>query len=441
MEPTASTETKQSESEEPTQVKQPEVKEETKVELFPEQQAAKDAVLAWFESINTPGDDEYARTVGEGEQQVFRLFGYAGVGKTTIIREILREIDNVVFGAFTGKAAFVMRRNGLPAKTIHSLIYKPVTPDKQRFNELKKQRDACEDKDKRKELSGQMQDAQKMTFEPNDKSAVIDCNLVTLDECSMVDEEMAGDLKGFGKAILVLGDPGQLPPIHGQGAFTKSKPDILLEKIHRQALDNPIINLSFRARTGNKIPHMKYGDSQCVPVAGMTEKVLLEAHQIITGKNVTRMKLNQQLRTFKGYHTVYPVPGEKLICLRNAPDKGLFNGMMVEVIEIVEEYAESIEMRLLTEEGREVICPVMRAHFDEYHTPGLLKSLEWWDFQDKNLFDFGYAITVHKSQGSQWDNVVFVDDKFFMWKGKQKERKQWLYTGITRAAETLTLVS
>ena len=105
------------------------------ITLYPEQLAAKDKFLNWFEDQDTP---------------IFRIFGYAGVGKTTILRDILKSIDNpICAGAFSGKAALVMRRNGIDAFTIHSLIYNPITPSKKRAEEIKKILDDEKDKDKK----------------------------------------------------------------------------------------------------------------------------------------------------------------------------------------------------------------------------------------------------------------------------------------------------
>ena len=82
----------------------------------PHQDAALKAVAAWLK----------ARPGSRGTPQVFRLFGYAGTGKTTLARHLAEGVDGrVVFGAFTGKAALVMRRKGCAdASTIHSMIYR-----------------------------------------------------------------------------------------------------------------------------------------------------------------------------------------------------------------------------------------------------------------------------------------------------------------------------
>jgi len=402
----------------------------TKIELFPEQQAAKDLFLDWFES-------EVSYT-----HPIFRIFGFAGTGKTTITREIIREVKgSVLFGAFTGKAALVMRRHGLPARTIHSLIYRPVPPSKEHAAKVKVAIDELDsdDKEELKNLQKELKDAEQMHFELNEESELGDAGLFVLDECSMVNDVMKDDILSFGCTLLVLGDPGQLPPISGTGALVRAKPNILLETIHRQALDNPIIKLSMKARTGQGIGYGEYGSSRKIKIADLAQHDVIECDQILTGKNITRRQLNQRMRATLNLSSRYPIPGDKLICLRNNAKLNIFNGLMCTVVKKGDEYDTFMDYTLLSEDGVEFDCPILRAYFDEYKYPGTLKEMKWWDFQDAEEFDYGYAITVHKSQGSQWDHVVFYDDGFLSW--KQQERSRWLYTGITRAVERLTLVS
>jgi exodeoxyribonuclease V len=171
----------------------------------PEQAAAIDAVGRWLRD-DTP--------------QVFRLFGCAGVGKTTLARHLAASLSGeTVFAAATGKAAAVMRANGCDgATTIHSLIYTTTISAKGEY-----------------------------IFTVNPASPAATADLIVIDECSMVDETIGRDLLSFGTPILVLGDPAQLPPVKGAGFFTDAHPDVLLTQIHRQALDSPIIRLSKRS--------------------------------------------------------------------------------------------------------------------------------------------------------------------------------------------------
>jgi exodeoxyribonuclease V len=175
--------------------------------------------------------------MSDNDSQVFRLFGYAGTGKTTLAKEIASLAKgNVMFGAFTGKASLVMRRKGCKgASTIHSMIY---TLEDESFGQPK--------------------------FVLNGDSDVKDAKLVVIDECSMIDEALAKDLLSFGTKILVLGDPAQLPPVKGAGFFTEAQPDFMLTEVHRQAKENPIIALSMRIREGEPLDVGTYGASRVI---------------------------------------------------------------------------------------------------------------------------------------------------------------------------------
>jgi len=177
----------------------------------PQQKAALKAAADWLK---------------RGEPNLFRLFGFAGTGKTTLAKKIAEDVDgDVAFGAFTGKAALVMRSKGCAdARTIHSLIYRASETE-----------------------TGEP------SFVLNEDSVVARSKLVIIDECSMVDAELGRDLLSFGKPVLVLGDPGQLPPVKGSGFFTNAEPDVMLTEVHRQATDNPILRLSMLVRDGKKL--------------------------------------------------------------------------------------------------------------------------------------------------------------------------------------------
>ena len=176
----------------------------------PQQDRALKEIAAWLKS---------------GRPQIFRLFGYAGTGKTTLARHIAEGIDGeTVFAAYTGKAALVLRNKGCTdARTIHSLIYR-----------------------------AQDLDEEVPSFVINEQSPANDAALIIIDECSMVDEELGRDLLSFGRPVLVLGDPAQLPPVKGGGFFTEAEPDFMLTEVHRQAADNPIVRMSMIVREGGR---------------------------------------------------------------------------------------------------------------------------------------------------------------------------------------------
>ena len=211
------------------------------------------------------------------DQQIFRLFGYAGTGKTTITAVATEALGlepmtpgglgGVLFAAFTGKAALVMTRKGTPAQTIHSLIYRvsEATPEEiarvtQDLAALRRDLPRMGPAERSftmtliAQLELRLQDIHQPKFLINEQSILRDADLLVLDEVSMVGADMAHDLLAFGKPILVLGDPGQLPPIKGQGFFAEAAPDVMLTEVHRQAGDSAILRLATLAREGLPVP-------------------------------------------------------------------------------------------------------------------------------------------------------------------------------------------
>lgn len=371
----------------------------------------------------SPQQDEALKAVSnwlkDGQSQIFRLFGYAGTGKTTLARYFAEHVDgDVQFCAFTGKAAQVLRSKGATnARTIHSLIYRPRGEEE------------VED-----EATGRM--TMSPTFSLNRQSPVAKAKLIIIDECSMVDEQLGRDLLSFGTPVLVLGDPGQLPPISGGGFFTEHEPDYLLTEIHRQARDNPIIQLALDVREGREIMYGDYGAAQVISKGDVTSELVLEADQVLIGINRTRRRYNQRLRDLKGFTSLLPQAGDKLVCLRNEPSKGLLNGSLWKVMTVSRETVKpGINLLVAPEEDdpeRGVAkIKLLKAAFED---PEL--DIPWQTKRRYNDFDFGYALTVHKAQGSQWDDVVLFDESFAF----RETRQRWLYTGITRAAKKLTIV-
>lgn len=351
--------------------------------------------------------EQVARWLADpGQPQVFRLFGFAGTGKTTLARYLAEHVDgDVIFGAYTGKAALVMRSKGCrDARTIHSMIYRP------------------------KDMEG---DAP--TFVLNDDSPAAKANLIVIDECSMVDEEMGRDLLSFGKKTLVLGDPAQLPPIQGGGYFTEAEPDAMLTEVHRQAADDPIVRLSMEVREGRRLSYGAYGRSRIIPKADIDAAAVTAADQILVGMNRTRKAYNRRLRDLLGFSGDAPHAGEKLVCLRNNRAKGLLNGGLFRVEKANGIKRGKVSLSLKPEEAgaaKALRVRVLPAFFQgEEDIPYALRK-------ESDEFDYGYALTVHKAQGSQWNEVVLFDESFAF----REHRARWLYTGITRAAERLTIV-
>ncbi len=358
-----------------------------------EQENALRAVSAWLKA---------------GEAPVFRLFGYAGTGKTTLARHVAEGVGgNVVYAAFTGKAAHVMRGKGCPnASTIHSLIYRMRGEDE----------------------SGP-------TFVLNRDSAAGKAAMVVIDECSMVDEEIGRDLLSFHAPILVLGDPAQLPPVAGGGFFTGAPPDVMLTEVHRQAADDPIVRLSMIVREGGRLERGVYGESSVIAREEIEPEDVIAADQVLVGRNQTRRAYNGRIRQLLGREVPTPVAGDTIVCLRNDRKRGLLNGSLWHVDRVRAPRKGLLRFTLSPEEGERgrarTVVSVNPAFFD-----GTVEALTGPERRRSDEFDFGYVLTVHKAQGSQWDDVVLFDESFAF----RENAARWLYTGITRAARRIRIV-
>jgi exodeoxyribonuclease-5 len=414
------------------------------------QQAAFDGVLDWAQ---------------HRDAQTFYVAGYAGTGKTTIAKVITDMIgrEHIAFMAFSGKAASVMRAKGCAnANTIHSWIYSPVEHLHECIHcgfffghetiedhalgcphNLRRDPGAAVIAPEKHDAVFTLKDrlgehwVQDDLTEKWSKEAP-DIRLIVLDECSMVSAELGADLESFGIPILVFGDPGQLPPPKGAGYFTDRTPDVFLEQIHRQALDSPIISMATMLRQNKTLRRGTMGN--CVVTSRLKYDIFANPEaQILVGRNATRRSLNQQIRHRLGFRDTLPMVGEKLICLKNRPAAGMFNGTLWIVKEISwKETATAwgkfmlAEAVLVSEDtaALQVTVPLQGNSFT--HPDGLdsipPRAQEGWPF------DFGYVLTVHKAQGSQWPHVIVLDEGF-CW-SREGNDFRWRYTAMTRAAES-----
>ena len=427
----------------------------------PKQQEAIERVTAW---LNDPHSD-----------QIFRLFGYAGTGKTTIAKtlaDIARELfgGEVRFAAFTGKAAHVLKTKGCPAQTIHSLIYIPRDKSRARLAAMKKELEAREDgtatqreeprdefteigsvasmstADLKREIEKERENVNNPSFCINYESDLPGCSLLILDEVSMVDNEMAQDLLSFGVKILALGDPAQLPPVGKGGFFTKPAPDYLLTEVHRQAEGDPIIGLATTVREGGRIyPGDGGGETQVISKAYLKAhpELAVDADQVLVGMNKTRRTFINRLRETEGRTSELPEKGDRVICLRNAKKEGLLNGQIFEVVAAQEPVDDVMTLTVLPEDApADAKAFDVDVHCGEFRGDDVKKKFECdnWGFLAANHFDFANAITVHKSQGSQWDHVLVYDESWVFSKRDKTAGPKHLYTAITRAAKRVTVV-
>ena len=365
------------------------------INLSAQQIKAINSVEAWLKS-------------GTASKQVFRLFGHAGTGKTTIARSIADRVGGkVLFAAFTGKAALRLMQVGCTnSSTIHGLIYHFV---------------------------GRHNSPTGFEVDPNSEASRAD--LIIIDECSMIGTALARDLLSFGRPALAIGDPGQLPPIgEADGFFTAEKPDVKLTTIHRQAEQDPILHLATLARQGKSLPAGDLGSCRVLGKADSFHRYELEFDQILTHSNLMRRYVNMRRRNADERKTVFPEPGERLICLRNNSGTGVFNGEQFLVHEV----------KNLDQEGKRIDIMVQSLNVPE--RPKLTVSIASECFTNPSevkhskrtgvhWFDYAYGITVHKAQGSEWDRVLIITEPGI----KADDRRRWLYTAITRARKSVMI--
>ncbi len=345
------------------------------------------------------------------QEQTMTFGGFAGTGKTTLIKEIVRTGGRVAIVAFTGKAVSVLRRKGVKkAQTLHSLIYQPAGEDEEgdpifmrraslaRYNEYE--------------------------YEPAP-------DVVIVDEASMINKRMHEDLESLAPKILYVGDHGQLQPI-GYDPGLMRDPVIKLEKIHRQAEGSEILRYAHHLREGkDPFDWVRPDDESDVQIANRWPRDIHEYDTVLVGYNGTRHYINKLIREARGHTSFLPEPGETLICLANNRDFGIFNGLQVVVKECEPRDDETAWLRFIDFEGHDRQVPIYLPQL------GSSEKFQREDYIRENLglFDWGYALTVHKAQGSEWDRVCVIEKIHPGW-----GEARWRYTAATRAAKQLTYV-
>lgn len=381
-----------------------------------------------------------------GTKQFFVLSGYAGTGKTSLLKHVVKEtlkLDDLYSAAFvtpTGKAATVLIKNGVSACTVHRLIYQSQVSEQE------------------VEINGKKIKVERLIFrrrESIDKAI----KLIILDEASMVSDDVLSDIANFGVKVLLCGDNAQLPPVEGFNSFLKN-PDYVLTQIVRQQQDNPIIRLSELAREGKPIPFGNYGDKAFVLYGrrfygGQRERLLKRSDQIICGLNKTRVKINGEMRRILGFEGL-PQHGDKLICTLNNWETfidgeakfNLVNGIIGTAIEPFYDLNAHMGFTQFKPDFLDGNCPEAlpfdtgifeHGEYSYKHGDTFAKFDENGEATGVftlNRFEFGYCISCHKAQGSEFDNVIIFDESFAF----KEDANRWLYTALTRARKKLILI-
>lgn len=356
-----------------------------------DQQAALDSIWEW-------------RASWPKAKQWFTLGGYAGTGKTTIISELLKGWRNVAVVAPTGKAVNRLKQCGVEeASTIHGLIYRPW-----------------------EDLEGKIHYKRIKELEGIDT--------IICDEASMVNQYLFNDLLCYTKPVLFVGDHGQLEPI-GENPNLMVDPNVRLEKIHRQSESNPIIRLAAAWREGREQSvydavqskgYWQDKEERCtVTSKNNFEQYIDSGMQLICGFNNSRHRLNAICRERRGYGGPLPQPGEKLICLKNNKDFGIFNGQQAVCVCTHRPRRKNVEIELEMDDGRTITAACRIEQFGR-------NSITEHKDNEVALFDFAYVITCHKAQGSEWPGVAILEEIAGAW-----NPRRWRYTSTTRAKEKL----
>jgi exodeoxyribonuclease V len=187
-------------------------------------------------------------------------------------------------------------------------------------------------------------------------------------------------------------------------------------------------------REGRELDIGRYGESQVVSRAELDPERVMSADQVLVGRNNTRRSYNMRVRQRLNIEDPLPVANDKLVCLRNNRKKALFNGGLWRVKSRAQSKSKIITMRLSPDEDFGAKVTKVSVRGDCFG--GAIETIPWEQRKPYDEFDYGYVLTVHKSQGSQWDDVVLFDESFAF----GESRARWLYTGITRAAKRLSVV-
>lgn len=366
------------------------------------------------------------------------ISGYAGTGKSTLVKFAIAALgvreDRVAYATFTGKAAEVLRKKGnTGACTLHKLLYDHFPKPGGGF--IRKPKTS------------------------------LDCDVVVVDEVSMAPKSMIDMLLSHKVYVIFLGDPFQLPQINKDESHDiLENAHIFLDEVMRQAAESEIIQISMKIRNGEPIDFMKGKEVIIIPKSELVEGHLTWADQILCGTNATRENINRQMREIYGFSGL-PQDGEKMICLRNywddCADNGdaLVNGttgtlrnpfetfrMIPNYIPIDNHRMDVIQGDFVTSDGstfnsvemdKKLLIDGVKCITDGkiLFRLGKLKN-KIGDIVPRE-FAFGYAITTHKAQGSEWDKVLVIEEKFPF---SKEEHARWLYTAVTRASEKLVLV-
>ena len=364
------------------------------------------------------------------------ISGYAGTGKSTLVRFIIEALDveesKVCYATFTGKAAEVLRKKGNKnAITLHRLLYDSIPRPAGGFFRKPK--------------------------------AQLDYTIVVVDEVSMAPKTLMNLLLSHQVYVICLGDPFQLPPIDkDEDNHLLDHPHIFLDEIMRQEAESEIIQLTMKIRNQQPIDYMDGNEVKVINKDNLNTGMLLWADQVLTATNAKRIAINNQMRGLMG-RGPEPEDGDKIICLRNYWDDlsvngdPLVNGTIGTLRNSFQTWREIPRWVKSNIRKFDVLQTDLIIDNDIYENVEMDRKMiltgekccDWrLSYQLGRLrpkygeivpkeFAYGYAITTHKAQGSEWEKVLVLEESFPF---SKEEHARWLYTACTRAAEKLVLL-
>lgn len=394
-------------------------------------------------------------------ERIFKLGGLAGTGKSSLIPFIHKSLNiqshNVMYVAPTNKASLVVQsrlndnRISSNARTLHRTFY------------IKRERhcDNCPLTDSLRNVchgaSGYNLCGCYLDFfakASNDKNI----QLIICDESSMISREVYDDLLNNTDTkikVLFVGDHGQLEAIEENteiakrlGKFELMKyPDYILKEIQRQAKDSAIVQLAHLVRSGHEVDFGNHGegvnkvnlgeeldfDPSDNNLVGITYFANVDNTNPYHKGRISVGQLNEMWRANLGIQSAHPKVGERLVCRDYIRRLGIPKGTMGIIQEISVKNYESYDVTMLLDDGR------VYEGFISSKQLGHNKAI--WGLQHLDKWDFGYGLTCHTAQGSEFESVVVFEPSksFINWLGKVSYSK-WLYTAITRAKRQLLLV-
>ncbi|PRY21828.1 exodeoxyribonuclease-5 [Aliiruegeria haliotis] len=475
----------------------------------PAVQFSEDQADAWdraSELLAVSGVDLVNETLlppGGGTDKALAIVGKAGSGKTLLLARLAQELQelgvDVVSGdwegrkrkdrrtlailAPTNKAASVLRSRGVPATTIHRILYTPVyDPEYENIAEwlagqgdrpeIEGLTDAALDRayafyQAHSSIPGALAAAglRGSDFITGWKRREEPLDIGFVDESSMLDERQFEDLQEIFPTLLLFGDPAQLAPVNSGGAMVfdtlPESQKMVLHRVHRQSGDNPILDLAHALAD----PDLEFEqfermiedaaqDDDRVRIGQRVESEMMARSPVLVWRNATRIRLISAFRAAYGAPADGLLPGEPLICdgielpvkhrkkRLDLEARGLIKGAQVVYLGAGNKAGFSRLHVIGAEDPRLSAASIIKIEKPDEEEPFIPYAARMGA-----TFLHGAAVTIHKAQGSQWPSVqVFAPDLYAAARAGRVEAGQPLwkrlaYVAITRAEERLFWVT